>query len=382
MKKTLLLLLFSVTVFSQKTSFTFDSQILGEKRELTISLPQSIEKNPNKKYPILILLDGDYLFDPFYGALQYGAYWDDLPETIIVGIHQNQKNERIDDCMHDDIEDELSGKGAQFFNFIGGELIPYLEKKYPTAPFRIIAGHDTTAGFLNYFLYKENPLFQAYISLAPELTKGMQERLPDELSKTKKSIFYYQANGDGDIRKIQNSIKNLDTGLQEVKNPLVHYKFDNFKNTSHYAVVLQAIPNALYHFFEYYKPISSLEFSEKIASLPSGYVDYLVARYDTLYENLGLRTLVRLNDFKAIEAAILKNKAYSELGQLAEIATVNYPKSMLSDYELGLMYEKLGDPKRAAKYYQTASQQEEIGDLTKTMMLEKYEDMTTQIPKK
>ena len=382
MKTILLLLLFSVTVFSQKTSFTFDSQILGEKRELTISLPLSIEKNPNKKYPILILLDGDYLFDPFYGALQYGAYWDDLPETIIVGIHQNQKNERIDDAMHDEIEDELTGKGAQFFNFIGGELIPYLDKKYPTAPFRIIAGHDTTAGFLNYFLYKENPLFHAYISLAPELTKGMQERLPDELLKTKKSIFYYQANGDGDIRKIQNGTKYLDASMKRITNPLVHYKFDNFANTSHYAVVLQAIPNALYHFFESYKPISSLEFSEKIASLPSGYVDYLVARYDTLYENLGLRTPVRLNDFKAIEAAILKNKAFSELGQLAEIATVNYPKSMLSDYELGLMYEKLGEPKKAAKYYQTASQQEEIGDLTKTMMLEKYEDMITQIPKK
>jgi hypothetical protein len=30
------------------------------------------EKNPTKKYPLLILLDGDYLFNPFYGALSYG----------------------------------------------------------------------------------------------------------------------------------------------------------------------------------------------------------------------------------------------------------------------------------------------------------------------
>jgi hypothetical protein len=32
----------------------------------------------------------DYLFNPFYGALSYGAYWDDLPEMIIVGISQNK----------------------------------------------------------------------------------------------------------------------------------------------------------------------------------------------------------------------------------------------------------------------------------------------------
>ena len=88
MKHTLLLLFFSATVFSQKTTESFVSTKLGESREITIGLPASYEKNPNKQYPILILLDGDYLFDPFFGALNYGAYWDDLPETIIIGISQ------------------------------------------------------------------------------------------------------------------------------------------------------------------------------------------------------------------------------------------------------------------------------------------------------
>ena len=94
MKQLLLFLLFSVSVFSQKTTETFVSTKLKESREITIGLPASYEKNPNKKYPILILLDGDYLFDPFNGALNYGAYWDDLPETIIIGISQNTNNER------------------------------------------------------------------------------------------------------------------------------------------------------------------------------------------------------------------------------------------------------------------------------------------------
>jgi hypothetical protein len=55
---------------------------------------------------------------------------------------------------------------------------------------------------------------------------------------------------------------------------------------------------------------------------------------------------------------------------------------MLGDYELGLMYEKLEDFKKAAKRYQTASQLEEVGNLTKNMMMEKYEDMVIKIPKK
>jgi predicted alpha/beta superfamily hydrolase len=44
-----------------------------------------------------------------------------------------------------------TGKGAQFFNFIGGELIPYLEKNIPQHRLEIIAGHDSTAGFLKLF---------------------------------------------------------------------------------------------------------------------------------------------------------------------------------------------------------------------------------------
>jgi hypothetical protein len=66
---------------------------------------------------------------------------------------------------------------------------------------------------------------------------------------------------------------------------------------------------------------------------------------------------------------------------LAEIANKKLSKSMLAEYELGLMYEKQEDFKKAAKRYQ-ASQMEEIGDLSKTMMTNKYEDMIAKTPLK
>ena len=297
MKQTVLLLLFSISVFSQKTNQQFDSNKLGESREITIGLPPSYEKNPNKKYPILILLDGDYLFDPFFGALNYGAYWDDLPETIIVGINQNKKDERTEDSNYDTANGLPTGKGAQFFEFIGGELLPYIEKKYRIAPFRIIAGHDTTAGFLNFFLYKDAPIFNAYISLSPELAPEMENRIPEKLSNIKQPIFYYQSTGDGDVKQLQEPIKSLDQNMKLVTNPLINYKFDNFKGASHYSLVLYSIPNALYQFFDSYKPISSTEYTDKIAILQAGYVDYLTNKYDVLSKNLGLKIPIRINDF-------------------------------------------------------------------------------------
>lgn len=382
MKKLILLILFSTSVFSQKTVISFDSKVLGESREITIGLPASLEKNPEKKYPILILLDGDYLFDPFYSALKYGAHWDEMPETIIVGISQNKNNDRYNDCGYDDEDGVPTKKGAQFFEFIGAELLPFIEQKYPVAPFRIIAGHDTTAGFLNFFLYKDNPIFNSYISLGTELAPYMHDRIPERLSKLKQPVFYYHSNGGGDLKEIQIAIKNLDSKIKQLTNPLLNYKFDNFAGASHFSLVLNSIPNALYHLFESYKPISSTEYNEKISVLSSGYVDYLATKYDDLYKNLGVKVPVRINDFKAIETAILKNKYYSDLDKLAELANKQYPKSMLGDYELGLMYEKMEDFKKAAKRYQTATQLEEIGDLTKNMMTVKYEDMMIKIQKK
>ncbi len=71
------------------------------------------------------------------------------------------------------------------------------------------------------------------------------------------------------------------------------------------------------------------------------------------------------------------------MDQLAILADKYYPKSMLAEYELGLMYEKQEDYKKAMKRYQNASQMQEIGALTKTMMLEKYDLMLSKnAPKK
>ena len=151
---------------------------------------------------------------------------------------------------------------------------------------------------------------------------------------------------------------------------------------SHYSLVLNSIPSALYQIFSVYQPISTVEFTEKIAPLPSGYVDYLEKKYDVIDKSFALKLPIRLNDFKAIEAAIIKNKAYDEFDKLAQLARKNYPKSMLADYELGQMYEKKGDNARAVKSYLAAFQREEIGDLTKDMMIERADELKKLLPKK
>ncbi len=381
MKKILLLLVvvLSYSGYSQKVkdSVMFKKQKVY--RELTISLPPSYSKETKKSYPLLFLLDGDYLFDPFQGALSYGNYWDDLPEVIIVGI--KQERERDDDCAMDATTGLPDEKGEDFFEFIGGELMPYIQNKYRVSPFKIIAGHDLTASFMNFYLYKDAPLFNAYISLSPQLALDMETRIPERLATFKQNIFYYQSSSDGDIRKLKGKITSLDENMKAVVNANLNYKYDEFKGASHYSLVLYSIPNALYQFFATYQPISDTEFQEKIIKLESGYVTYLKNKYDLLEKALSIKMNIRINDFKAIEAAILKNKAYAELEQLAQLSRKMYPKSMLGDYQMAQLYENTGDIKNAVKYYQNAFQMQPIGNLTKDMMLDKATELRAQIKK-
>lgn len=368
----LALCLISVSAFSQKITDTIHSQKLGEDRVIQLSVPENYKKNPGKKYPLLVLLDGDYLFDAFDGALKYGNYWDDLPEMIIVGI--NQEKTREEDCKVDPETGLPEEKGEKFFEFIG-EVVASVEKQYRIAPFHMIAGHDVTAGFMNFYLYKDQPLFNAYISMSPELSLDMETRIPDRLSALNMPLFYYHSTADGDLKKMQDRIRAMDANAKKISKSTLNYRFDEFKGASHYSLVLHSIPSALYQFFSVYQPISTTEFNEKIVKLNSGYVDYLVQKYDMVEKVLGMKMQIRINDFKAIEAAILKNKKYEEFDKLASMARKSYPDAMLADYQLGQMYEKQGDYKKAAKHYQAAFQKQEIGDLTKDLMLEKADEM-------
>lgn len=364
-------LLFNLCLFAQRTPETIQSKKLGT-RTFTVVTPPSYQTSPEKSYPTLLVLDGEYLLDPFEGILKYGSYWDDLPEMIIIAIDQNNGETRFKDSEFDEAGFP-SGSGANFFEFIGQELYPYIDKKYRTIPFRMIAGHDTTAGFLNFYLYKDNPIFNAYISLAPEMAPEMEKRVAERLTKMTKPVFYYQATGEGDLKEINERATELDINIKAIPNATFKYQNDTFKGASHYSLVPKAIPNAIYFIFDGYQPISMVEFQDKILKLDAGYTNYLITKYDELEKRFGFKMKPRLSDFKAIEAAILKNKAYNELQALGEYADKHYPKTILGTYHQALYFEKTGNYKKAIKAYQKAFTLEPIRELTKDFMLNRAE---------
>ncbi|GAB1855250.1 hypothetical protein MHTCC0001_00830 [Flavobacteriaceae bacterium MHTCC 0001] len=372
MKKLYILLLFASVmvegIMAQVKYENFKSEKLDEERQIKIQLPRGYDVNQDKVYPVFIVLDGDYLFEAVAGNVDYFSYWDEMPESIVVGI--NQIDKRYDDCMYSEQNSLPIDNGAKFFEFVGMELLPYIESNYRTTNFRVMVGHGETANFINYYLLKAKPLFQGYVVVSPELAPLMLEYIPEALKKVETKSYYYLANSANDNKSIKKMSDALNSDIAAIENENLKYAFSSFENTSHYSVPAHTIPNALEHIFQVYKPITKKEYKEEILELEISPVLYLEEKYQTIQQVFGIEKTILINDFKAISAAIEKNQLYEYYEQLGKLARKYYPETLLGGYYIGRFYEETGEPKKALRTYESAFALDEIAGVTKDRVLE------------
>ncbi|MDA9127690.1 alpha/beta hydrolase-fold protein [Flavobacteriaceae bacterium] len=351
----------------------FSSYKLGETRRLKIQLPRDYETNTEKSYPIVIVLDANYLFEPVAGNVDYFGYWEDMPEALVVGIMQGES--RYDDCFYDDTNFMPADRGADFFEFIGMELVPFIDANFRTAKFIIAVGHDLTASYINYYLFKDPPLFNGYIALSPDLAPMMDDRLPKRIPNIPQKLFYYLATGTDDIQDLQLVARELNESLSALKSDQFNYYYDNFEGATHYSLVARAIPSALEKIFSVYRPISKQEFNDVLLKLETPVHLYLLDKYQTIANLFGIDNPIRINDFLASASACEKLKQWESLREIATLATRQYPDLILGDYYMGRYYEETGDPKRAMRTFQGGFDKEEVDFITVDLMLDKADQI-------
>ena len=373
----LLLLTVCFSLYSQAIYESIDSYKLEGQRELKIQLPRNYDADADRTYPLVMVLDGDYLFEPVAGNIDYQAYWEDIPECIIVGIKQAESRE--DYFYYADETSFPVDKGAAFYEFMGAELIPFIEDNYNVSPYRVIVGHDLSANFINYYLFKDEPMFRAYISLSPDLAPKMIERLQQRLTILGQETFYYMATADADVKVLRNSIIECDAKLKPIKNDKLHYKFDNFEDANHYSLVGRGIPKALNEIFALYKPINGKEYNEKVLPYEGSPYDYLMKKYNDIQYFYGFEKKLIENDIRAIAAASKKKDDLESLENLAKLVNKQFPNSMLSAYYMGMFYEKEGNLKKALLRYKSGLLLEPSQYIDKELMLEKMYDVQDAI---
>jgi predicted alpha/beta superfamily hydrolase len=182
-------LLFASVGFAQTnkvvigTIDSLQSKILGEQRKVWVYVPEGAniaDPSVSQKYPVVYLLDGDAHFYSVVGIIQQLSQVNGnmiCPEMIVVGIPNTDRTRDLTPT-HTDIDPftkdsaaflKTSGGGENFIAFMEKELMPFIESKYPIAPYKMLIGHSL-GGLMGMQTFVHHPhLFNSYICIDPSM---------------------------------------------------------------------------------------------------------------------------------------------------------------------------------------------------------------------
>ena len=357
------------SLYVSRVNDTILSKYLNEKRAIEIQLPRSYEIEVDKNYPLMIVLDGDYMFNIVSGSVDYLSYWGDIPENLVVGI--NQKDTRFQDSsVFDNITYTPISSTASFYDFIVNELIPYFSKNYRVSSFKIIVGQERTANFANFFLLKNDPQIRGVISISPKISENMNRYLNENLSKTNSKIVYTLSSSKRDFESIFKNVSELTASLDSIENKNLRFESLIFDKENHYILPSVSVPKSIRSTYSMYSDIDKIEYDSIISKLETSPIDYLKNKYQLVKEFYDLDKTISMNDFMAIEEFIEENEFFNLYDELSELAKQEYPGTILPSYYKGRFIEETGDPKKAMYIYRSAYNMKEVKGLTKEYLLE------------
>ncbi len=154
-----------------------------EERRLYVYLPEIVETEPDRQFPVLYMFDGHNVFfdsDATYGkSWGLGDYLDYTETPLIVAAVEcchHPDNGRLSEYSPFDFKNRhfgyVQGRGRQTMEWITGILKPWLDAHYPTLPDRghtMIAGSSMGGLMSLYALCAYNSVFSRAAALSPTL---------------------------------------------------------------------------------------------------------------------------------------------------------------------------------------------------------------------
>jgi len=164
------------------------SNVLGEDRTIQIFLPAGFKAGSTDRYDVIYVLDGEMLVRFFPPVRSFAEENDLIPPVIIVGVDNLYWYDKGLDSRDRDLlparvaGSPLSGGADRFLQFLSTELIPYVDKVYPTTGRNSLFGHSYAGMFALYAFLTRPAAFDHYIASDPALwwNDGFVDRLASE----------------------------------------------------------------------------------------------------------------------------------------------------------------------------------------------------------
>jgi hypothetical protein len=346
------------------TEHKIQSRILNEERRYVVNLPASYEDDDfyiQKKYPVLILLDGDSHFHPASGIIRYMGGNEQIPEMIVVAVSNTNRTRDFTPTtsssgigVNNNAQAFASSGGSDnFLRFLETELLPRIDKDYRTLPHRVLVGHSL-GGLFAVHSFLSQRVFNAYLAIDPTLTWDDQVIVKKAKSilagnkPIKSTLYIAQANNPFDEGKSAGvrgaAFQAFLTSLAGNKSEGLRYGYAFYEHEDHFSVPLLSLYHGLLFIFDGYKfPLNTLA-SRNAADIRKHY-EMFVRRLGAdmpppgkLLNGVGL---FLLNSEKKVDKAI----------GLFELIQEHYPQSFIPYNSLGDAYKVKGNKEMAITNY-------------------------------
>lgn len=405
MKKIILFLFFyslTINVFSQgkveKENIVIgkidsvQSNILGENRKIWVHVPDGAA-NSKERFPVVYVLDGDGHFSSVVGMIQQLSTVNGnmmCPKMIVVGIPNTDRTRDLtpthinaDPPFMDSTSSKTSGGGENFITFIEKELMPHIEAKYPTAPYKMLIGHSFGGlAVMQTFVY-HNDLFNSYICIDPSMwwdKENLLKQTQKVLQEKKfagKSLYLGIANTmeDGmDIKKVQKdtssdtkhirSILKLQAAFEKNKQNGLNYKGKYYADDTHSSAPLITEYEALRFFFDYFPlKIGMKDFTDSTGALATKFQNH----FANLSQKMGYQIKPDEMEINYMGYDFLGRKIYKTAESLFKLNVENHPESYNVYDSYGDYFSAIGDKAKAIEQFKKALSLKENPDTQKKL---------------
>lgn len=364
------------------------SRILLEQRTFWVHLPpgaQGVPQHPDKKYPVVYLLDGDKNFTSVVGMIDLLSSVNGnniVPEMIVVGILNTNRVRDLTPTHLDSglwINDEMakwSGGEEKFEAFLEHELIPHIDSLYPASPYRMLIGHSLGGLMAVNTLLQQRQLFSSYICIDPSMWWDSQKLLhassnallsAGSLKGT--SIFLAMAHTQVpgmDTVALQKdttsgtlhprSILQLSRTLKAASARGLQAAFKYYDAETHASVPVIATYDALHFIFaDYPLNLQDSYFTDSTFRLAT----FLADHYKKIAEEYAMvskdgRSVPPMDLINNLGFFVLGKKQYTKAEAMLRMNIGNYPANPVAFGYLGDLYAAKGDKGRAVANYKKA----------------------------
>lgn len=359
------------------------SNILGEKRKIWVYVPDQDANSifSKQQYPVVYLLDGNAHFHSVVGVIHQLSRNMVCPKMIVVGILNTDRTRDLTPT-HIDAEPpyyvssadtafyKTSGGGENFIAFIEKELMPHIEAKYKTAPYKMLVGHSYGGLAVMQTFVHHNNLFNTYITIDPsmhwdnqKLMKQAQKVLAEKRFEGK-SLYLGIANTmdkDMDIKKVPKDttlnthiirpILALHTSFEQNKRNGIKYKGKYYADDTHSSVPLITTYDALRFIFDFYPlKLTMKDYTDSTVDLADKYQKHFIK----ISKQIGYTVKPDEAEMNYTGYDFLDQKHFSKAKSFFKINIDNYPGSFNVYSSMGDYYIAIDDKTKAIEFYTKA----------------------------